>query len=192
MKVRVCVGVNVGVDQVGVVRRRGRLTPRKVARPSMWESTSASRRSGRGRGASGSRRGSPCPRRRKRRCGRRRRGRAAPDRKDADADLARKLGSDVVVHRLRMKDERRVSAAQKVAVAHGRPVLRRRHRRRRRRSPPGGPARTDLSLRRILRTLKPLRSAVIEINGLTQTIPPALGQAETAILDALRGPRLRH
>ena len=52
--------------------------------------------------------------------------------------------------------------------------------------------RTGLSLRRVLRTLTPLRSAVIEINGTSQTIPPALAQAETAILDALRGPRLRH
>ncbi len=52
--------------------------------------------------------------------------------------------------------------------------------------------RTGLSLRRVLRTLKPLRSAVIEINGVTQTIPPALEPADTAILDALRGPQLRH
>jgi len=52
--------------------------------------------------------------------------------------------------------------------------------------------RTDLSLRRVLRTLKPLRSAVIEINGVNQTIPPALGPAETAILAALHGPQLRH
>lgn len=52
--------------------------------------------------------------------------------------------------------------------------------------------RTGLSLRRVLRTLKPLRSAVIETNGATQTLPPALGPAATAVLDALRGPRLRH
>jgi DDE family transposase len=52
--------------------------------------------------------------------------------------------------------------------------------------------RTGLSIRRVLRTLKPLRSAVIEINGVNQTIPPALGPAETAILDALPGPGLRH
>jgi hypothetical protein len=52
--------------------------------------------------------------------------------------------------------------------------------------------RTGLSLRRVLRTLKPLRSAVIEINGVTQTIPPALGPADTAILDALRSRQLRH
>jgi len=52
--------------------------------------------------------------------------------------------------------------------------------------------RTGLSLRRMLRTLKPLRSAVIEINGVTQTIPPALAPTDTAILDALRGQQLRH
>ncbi|WP_344912590.1 IS1634 family transposase, partial [Yimella lutea] len=35
-------------------------------------------------------------------------------------------------------------------------------------------ARTGLSLRRVLRALKPLRSATIEINGVVTTIPPAL------------------
>ena len=34
--------------------------------------------------------------------------------------------------------------------------------------------RTGIALRRILRTLRPLRSATIAINGVTQTIPPAL------------------
>ena len=34
--------------------------------------------------------------------------------------------------------------------------------------------RTGLSLRRVLRTLKPLRSATVEINGVITTIPPAL------------------
>lgn len=52
--------------------------------------------------------------------------------------------------------------------------------------------RTGLSLRRFLRTLKPLRSADIEINGVIQTIPPALGLAETAILNALTDPHARH
>jgi hypothetical protein len=52
--------------------------------------------------------------------------------------------------------------------------------------------RTGLSIRRGLRTLKPLRSAAIEINGVNQTIPPALGPAQTAILKTLRGPHLRH
>jgi hypothetical protein len=52
--------------------------------------------------------------------------------------------------------------------------------------------RTGLSLRRVLRTLKPARSAVIEINGLIQTFPPALGPDETAILNALNHPHPRH
>jgi Transposase DDE domain len=52
--------------------------------------------------------------------------------------------------------------------------------------------RTGLSLRRVLRTLKPLRSAVIELNGTIQTIPPALKAEETTILNALSDPRPRH
>ena len=52
--------------------------------------------------------------------------------------------------------------------------------------------RTGLSLRRVLRTLKPLRSATIEINGVIQTFPPVLGPDETAILNALAEPRSRH
>ncbi len=52
--------------------------------------------------------------------------------------------------------------------------------------------RTGLSLRRALRTLKPLRSATVEINGVITTIPPALGPDETAILNALGRPNSRH
>jgi hypothetical protein len=52
--------------------------------------------------------------------------------------------------------------------------------------------RTGLSIRRVLRTLKPLRSALIEINGVTQTYPPALGPDHTAILNALNQPDARH
>jgi hypothetical protein len=52
--------------------------------------------------------------------------------------------------------------------------------------------RTGLSLRRVLRTLKPLRSATIEINGITTTIPPALSPAEQAILSALESSPPRH
>ncbi|MBA3907605.1 MAG: IS1634 family transposase, partial [Pseudonocardiales bacterium] len=52
--------------------------------------------------------------------------------------------------------------------------------------------RTGLSLRRVLRTLKPLRSAAIEINGVIQTFAPALGPDETAILNALADPHARH
>ena len=52
--------------------------------------------------------------------------------------------------------------------------------------------RTGLSLRRVLRTLRPLRSATVEINGMTSTIPPALNPETTALLDALRSPNPRH
>lgn len=52
--------------------------------------------------------------------------------------------------------------------------------------------RTGLSLRRFLRTLKPLRSATIEINGVTTTIPPALSPDVETILNALNSPSSRH
>jgi hypothetical protein len=52
--------------------------------------------------------------------------------------------------------------------------------------------RTGLSLRRVLRTLKPLRSATVEINGVITTIPPALSPDEEAILSALQAPTPRH
>ncbi|WP_035320878.1 IS1634 family transposase [Brevibacterium sp. VCM10] len=46
--------------------------------------------------------------------------------------------------------------------------------------------RTGMSIRRFLRILKPLRSAVVEINGTITTLPPALGDVETQLLDALK------
>lgn len=52
--------------------------------------------------------------------------------------------------------------------------------------------RTGLSLRRVLRTLKPLRSATIAINGTVQSFPPELAPEQTAILNALKRPELRH
>ena len=52
--------------------------------------------------------------------------------------------------------------------------------------------RTGLSIRRVLRTLKPLRSATIQINGTVQTLPPEINPAATAILTALTDPELRH
>jgi hypothetical protein len=52
--------------------------------------------------------------------------------------------------------------------------------------------RTGLSIRRVLRTLRPLRSATIEINGTIHTFPPALGPAETAIINTLKDPNPRH
>ena len=48
--------------------------------------------------------------------------------------------------------------------------------------------RTGLSIRRVLRTLKPLRSATLEINGITTTIPPALSTDEQELLNAITTP----
>jgi hypothetical protein len=52
--------------------------------------------------------------------------------------------------------------------------------------------RTRLSLRRVLRTLKPLRWATIDINGVIATYPPALNPQVEAILDALQPTNSRH
>lgn len=52
--------------------------------------------------------------------------------------------------------------------------------------------RTGLSLRRFLRTLKPLRSATIEINGVINTYPPSIEPEIQAILNALERPPPRH
>jgi hypothetical protein len=52
--------------------------------------------------------------------------------------------------------------------------------------------RSGLSLRRVLRALKPLRSATVAINGITTTIPPGLSPEEEALLEALEAPAARH
>jgi len=52
--------------------------------------------------------------------------------------------------------------------------------------------RTGLSLRRVLRTLRPLRSATVEINGITATIPPSPGPHGEAVLKALGTRVARH
>lgn len=52
--------------------------------------------------------------------------------------------------------------------------------------------RTGLSLRRFLRTLKPLRSATIDINGVIATFQSARNPASEAILDALQASGSRH
>ena len=52
--------------------------------------------------------------------------------------------------------------------------------------------RTGLSLRRVIRTLKPLRSAIVEINGVITTIPPALSTDHTALLNTLNPTHSRH
>ena len=49
--------------------------------------------------------------------------------------------------------------------------------------------RTGLSLRRVLRTLRPLRSATVTLNGITQTLEPAIEPDEQAIIDKLRPTR---
>ncbi len=53
-------------------------------------------------------------------------------------------------------------------------------------------ARTGLSLRRFLRTLKPLRCATIEINGIINTFPPTIEPEIQAILTELEQPKPRH
>lgn len=52
--------------------------------------------------------------------------------------------------------------------------------------------RTGLSIRRFLRTIKPLQSATIEINGTITTLPPAISPDDTTILNALKQPNPRH
>jgi len=52
--------------------------------------------------------------------------------------------------------------------------------------------RTGLSLRRVLRTLKPLRCATVEINGTAMTLSPGLSPNEEELIDALVGPTPRH
>lgn len=52
--------------------------------------------------------------------------------------------------------------------------------------------RTGLSLRRFLRTLKPLRCATIDINGVIATYPPALNREIEAIINALQSTNSRH
>lgn len=53
-------------------------------------------------------------------------------------------------------------------------------------------SRTELSLRQILRMLKPLRSATINLNGLIATFPPAINAEVKTILDALHAEDARH
>ena len=52
--------------------------------------------------------------------------------------------------------------------------------------------RTGLSLRRLLRTLKPLRSATIDLNGVIATYLPAINAQVKTILDALQAENPRH
>ena len=52
--------------------------------------------------------------------------------------------------------------------------------------------RTGLSIRKVLRELRPLRSATIEINGVVRTYPPAVPDEKQTILDALSSQPARH
>jgi len=52
--------------------------------------------------------------------------------------------------------------------------------------------RTGLSIRRFLRTLRPLRHATIQANGAIQTLPPVLSPDERAIIDTLQTEPPRH
>lgn len=52
--------------------------------------------------------------------------------------------------------------------------------------------RSGLALRRILRTLRPLRYATIAINSAVQTFPPELDADECALVNALLQGRVTH
>ena len=52
--------------------------------------------------------------------------------------------------------------------------------------------RTGLSIRHVVRQLRPLRSATIAINGTSHTFPPATPTEQQAILEALSGPKVTH
>ena len=49
--------------------------------------------------------------------------------------------------------------------------------------------RTGLTIRRVCRQLRPLRSATIAINGATQTFPPVLSPEHAVIVDAITSAR---
>jgi hypothetical protein len=52
--------------------------------------------------------------------------------------------------------------------------------------------RTGLAIRNVIRQLRPLRSAVIAVNGAVQAFPPAIGPEQQAILDDIRTRRDPH
>jgi hypothetical protein len=52
--------------------------------------------------------------------------------------------------------------------------------------------RTGPALRRVLRTLRPLRSATIAINGAVQTFPPRLDADQRALVTAILGRGVTH
>lgn len=53
--------------------------------------------------------------------------------------------------------------------------------------------RAGLAIRNVIRQLRPLRSATIEVNGAVQAFPPAINPEQQDILDDLKNrPDLRH
>jgi ABC-type proline/glycine betaine transport system permease subunit len=46
-------------------------------------------------------------------------------------------------------------------------------------------SRTGLSIAKVVKQLRPLRSATINVNGATQTFPPAIPEAQRKILNDL-------
>jgi len=53
--------------------------------------------------------------------------------------------------------------------------------------------RTGLAIRNVIRQLRPLRSATIDVNGAVQTFPPAIAREQQKILDDIKSGRdLRH
>lgn len=52
--------------------------------------------------------------------------------------------------------------------------------------------RSGLAIRRVLRTLRPLRSATIAINGAVQTFPPLLSPEHEALINAITNPDVTH
>ena len=53
--------------------------------------------------------------------------------------------------------------------------------------------RAGKSIRHVIHALRPLRSAVITSNGITQTIPPAINPDQQTLIDAVKTrPSLRH
>ncbi len=52
--------------------------------------------------------------------------------------------------------------------------------------------RTGLSIRRFNRTLRPLRSATIAVNGAYQTLEPVIDDPTRELIDLLKTPKRRH
>lgn len=52
--------------------------------------------------------------------------------------------------------------------------------------------RTGLTIRNVVKQLRPLRSATIAINGTEQTFAPNIANQQQAILDAINRPDITH